>query len=156
MVALQRDQEVLEVKPQVPEERVTVVRALLLIPGEIPCCKKHFLRDGDLRPYVRVVEDDEISVQIIGVRDGFDGVDVCEQRLHNLSLKVSGLSHELLVVGDNAYSGLDNLHCTFIHNGSIPILNLLQYFSGQTSLRFEYVPSSRIPPVSRFSSPAPR
>lgn len=128
MIALQRDQEIPEVEPQVPKEGITGVRTLLFITGKIPRGQKRFLRNGDLRVDTRVVDGDEIRVQIVPVGDGFDGVNVGKQRLHHLSLKVSGLSHQLLVVGDNAHPGLDNLYRTPIHNDTVPMLSPPQYF----------------------------
>ena len=116
MVALQRDQEVLEVKPQVPEKRVAIIRTLLLITGEITRSKKDSPRNGDLRVNVRIVDNDEIRIEIVGIRDGLDGMNVGEQRLHDLPLEVSRLGDQLLGVGGEAHPGLDNFHRSSIHD----------------------------------------
>ena len=68
MVALQRDQKVFEEKPQVSEERIAIIGALLLVAGEIPGGKEDFLRHFDLRLDLGIVNGDEIGIEIFAYR----------------------------------------------------------------------------------------
>jgi hypothetical protein len=111
---------------EVPEEGVPVVRALLFILGEVPGAGADPVRDLYLGLDVGLIDHYEVRVQVIGERNLLDGVDVGEQRLHDLSLEVTGLVDELFVVGEDAHAGIHDLHGSFMHN----FLRLTSSFSG--------------------------
>ncbi len=68
MMALQRDQEVFEEKPQVSKERIAIIRTLLFVAGEISGGKENLLRHFDLRLDLWIVHGNEIGIEIFADR----------------------------------------------------------------------------------------
>jgi len=112
VVSLQNGQQKAEEEPQIAEQPITDVGALFFHPAEIARAEAGSGPDGDSRSYLRIVNDDELGIDIL-IRDLRQLVDVGQQRLHFGRLEKTLVPDQLPVVGNDADGGIETLDGPF-------------------------------------------